>query len=158
MSKTNGELIDIPEDQCRFYVRLDQAKANMAPPEKASWIKLINVGLGNFGPEIGDDEDHVQVAVSWKWPDPLKNVEIENLREVQRRTGEKPRRRDVRSTDWIGYLIIDVLKLNRDSKADRTKAKAIFETWLKNRMFKIVIGPDKNRDEREFVEVNNPGE
>jgi hypothetical protein len=153
MTKIEAELIDIPEDQCRFHVRFDTAKSSMAPPGKATWVKLISVGLGNFGPEL-EDEDHVQVAVPWKWPDPFAGVSNGSLQEVQRRIGEKPRRRDVRSPEWIGYLIIEVLGLDRDKKADRSKAKAIFEGWLSNRMFKIVTGPDKKGEERQFVEAN----
>ena len=154
MTKGDGEMIDVPEDQCRFYVRIDMPRSSMAPPEKARWIKLIDIGLGNYGPDPGDDEDHVQVAAAWKWPDPLANVNVDNLREVQRRTGKSPRRKDPRSPEWIGYLIIEMLKLDREKKADRAKAKAIFETWLKNHMFKIVIKPDKRREPREFVEID----
>jgi hypothetical protein len=47
-----------------------------------------------------------------------------------------------------------VLGLDREKKADRAKAKAIFETWLTNHMFKIVIKPDKRREPREFVEID----
>ena len=149
MTKTDGDQV-----QCRFHVRVDTPRSSMASPEKAGWIKLLNVGLGNFGPTPEDDEDHVQVAALWKWPDPFAGVSIETLREVQRRTGEKPRRKDVRSPEWIGYLIIEMLKLDRDRKADKAKAKAIFETWLRNRRFKVVTAPDKKGEDREFVEVD----
>lgn len=153
MSKEEAAQIALPEDQRRFHVRIDAEKSNMAPPETAKWIKLANVGLGNFGPEPGDDEDHVQVATPWEWPDPFENVDLSNLREVQRRTGERPRRKDMRSPEWIGYLIIDVLGLDRDSAADKAKAKAIFEGWLKNHCFKTVSNPDKKGEMREFVEA-----
>jgi hypothetical protein len=65
MSQKEGELIDVAEDQRRFHVRIDTPRSSMAPPPKATWIKLVGVGLGNFGPE-GEDEDHVQVATLWK--------------------------------------------------------------------------------------------
>jgi hypothetical protein len=154
MAKTDGDQIDIPENQRRFYVRVDMARSSMARPEGAKWVKLVNVGLGNFGPEPEDDEDHVQVATPWKWPDPFAGVSIEALREVQRRTSEKPRRKDMRSPEWIGYLIIEVLKLSRDRKADKAKAKAVFEGWLRNGMFKTIDGTDKKGEPREFVEVD----
>jgi hypothetical protein len=153
MAKQDGELIDVAEDQCRFHVRIDTARSSMAPPPKATWIKLVDVGLGNVGPE-GEDEDHVQAAVPWKWPDPFAGTNVETLREVQRRTREKPRRKDMRSPDWIGYLIIETVGLDRNKRGDRARAKTMFETWLKQKMFKTVIAPDKKGEDREFVEVD----
>jgi hypothetical protein len=64
MPKANAPLAGIKEEQARYYVRVDDgAKSNLAPPQKATWFHLANVGLGNFGPEPAlDEEDHVQVA------------------------------------------------------------------------------------------------
>jgi hypothetical protein len=154
MTAKEGEMIGVAEDQCRFHVRIDTPRSSMSPPAKAAWIKLINVGLGNFGPQVEDDEDHVQVAVTWKWPNPFEGVNVDALREVQRRTPEKPRRKDIRSPSWIGFLIIEILKLDRDNKADRHRAKAMFDAWCKNRMFKTVTGQDDKGQDREFVEVD----
>jgi hypothetical protein len=149
MTKNDGEKIGIAEDQCRFHIRIDRPRSSMAPPAKATWIKLHNVGLDNFGPD-GEEEDRVQVAIPWKWPDPFADLSTETLREVQRRTPERPRRLDPRSPDWIGYLIIDVLRLDRDSKAAKHKAKEIFETWRKSHYhrFKIVDGKDNKGNPR----------
>jgi hypothetical protein len=153
MTKSDGEKVGIAEDQCRYHVRIDTPRSSMAPPSKAPWIKLHNVGLDNFGPD-GEEEDRVQVAIPWQWPDPFADLSTESLREVQRRTPEKPRRIDPRSPDWIGYLIIDVLRLDRDSKAAKHKAKEIFETWRKKFMFKIVDGKDGKGKDRDFVVVD----
>lgn len=152
MNKQTGETVGVAEADCRYHIRLDpEAKSNMLPPQKATWVKLVSAGLGNFAE--GEDEDHVQVAVAWDWPNPFEGVSVEHLRAVQRRVRENPRRKDVRSADWIGYLIIDELRLDRDNKAAREKAKTIFDLWLKNRMFKIVVRDDEKRREREYVEV-----
>ena len=96
----------------------------------------------------------MQAAVPWKWPDPFAGTNVETLREVQRRTREKPRRKDMRSPDWIGYLIIETVGLDRNKRGDRARAKTMFETWLKQKMFKTVIAPDKKGEDREFVEVD----
>jgi hypothetical protein len=153
MTKFEGELIDVKTEDCRFHVRVNLgAKSNMAPPQKAVWVKLTDIGLGNFSQD--EDEDHVQVVETWSWPDALIDLTIAHLREVQRQVSAKPRRRDIRSPDWVGFLIITALGLDRDSKAHREKAKAIFETWRKNKMFKIVTRSDAKSIDRDFVEVD----
>ena len=112
MTKQAGELVDVSDDDCRYHIRIDPtAKANMARPQKATWVKLVDVGLGNFGED--EDEDHVQVAVPWKWPDPLAGLTVQQLRDVQRQVREAPRRKDIRSPEWIGFLIIALLFLLR---------------------------------------------
>ena len=63
-----------------------------------------------------------------------------------------------RRADWIGYLIIDVLRLDRDNQAAQHKAKELFKTWHKSRMFKVVTKPDDKRTKREFVEVDQPAD
>lgn len=154
MTKEEAERAEIEDDERRLHLRVDPAKSNMAPPQKATWFKLANVGLGNFGSEPGDEEDHVQVATVWKWPDALADVQVADLREVQRRTPEEPRRKDMRSPEWIGYLIIEVLGLSRDDKAHKARAAEMLATWTKNHMFKTVVQTDKKGMKREYVEVN----
>jgi hypothetical protein len=140
-------------DHWRFF-RADTAKTILAPPEKAVWFKLASVGLGNFGPDPDDDEDHVGVVEPWQWPDAFFGVTVNDLRQVQSSVARQPRRKDVRSPDWIGYLILDVLKLDPSSKENKGKAAKIFDRWLESRMFKVVYGVDRKGNSREFVEVD----
>jgi hypothetical protein len=156
ITSDDAVLAGVKEDQCRFHVRIDDdAKSNLAPPEKATWFKLIGIGLGNAGEDpVFDREDYVQVAVRWQWPSVFEGVGIDVLREVQRLVKERSRRADQRATDWIGFVIIDVLHLDRDSRSDRAKAKAIFAAWIKNRMFKIIDGVSEDRKKCRLVVVD----
>jgi hypothetical protein len=149
MSKDAADLAGVTEDH-RLFFRVDAVKANLAPPDQAKWFRLRSIGLGN---NSDGPEDHVQVVETWEWPNPLANVTVWDLREVQKQVNEKPRRLDVRANDWIGYLIIDVLKLDPENKAHHAKTKKLFETWRKNNMFKVVSRPDEKRRMRDYVEV-----
>jgi hypothetical protein len=155
MPKAKTPLAGVKEEQARYHVRVDDdAKSNLAPPQKATWFRLANVGLGNFGPDPAlDDEDHVQVAEQWDWPDAFRGVGDEVLREVQRQVADRPRRADRRARDWIGFLIIDVLGLEREDKAALAQATEMFRQWRENHMFKIVDMPDERRKPVPFVVV-----
>ena len=103
MSKEEAAQIALPEDQRRFHVRIDAEKSNMAPPDKAKWIKLTDIGLGNFGQELEEDEDHVQVATPWKWPDPFENVDaLQSARNsAPDRRKAAPQGHAVPRVDWL---------------------------------------------------------
>src|SRR5580704_2584325 len=107
LPKSSAPLAGLKEEQARYYVRIDDAKSNLAPPQKATWFHLANVGLGNFGADPTlDDEDRVQVAEQWDWPDVFEGVNLDLLREVQKQVTERPRRASRQADDWIGFLII----------------------------------------------------
>jgi hypothetical protein len=149
MSKDAADLAGVTDDH-RLFFRVDAVKSNMAPPDQAKWFRLKPIGLGN---NSDGPEDIVQVVERWEWPDPFAGVTVHDLREVQRRTSERPRRLDPRAKDWIGALIIDVLRLDPDNKAHRAKAKKLFEQWRKNNMFRVVSREDEHRHLKDFVEV-----
>jgi hypothetical protein len=157
LPKISAPLAGLKEEEARYYVRIDDdAKSNLAPPQKATWFHLANVGLGNFGPDPAlDDEDHVQVAEQWDWPDVFKGVSLEVLREVQRQVAERPRRASRQADDWIGFLIIDILGLDREDKAAIAKVKEMLRQWRENHMFKVVGMQDpRTRKEVPFVVVD----
>jgi hypothetical protein len=73
MSDDEAKTFGIPESQRRFYVRLDNAKVNIAPPaQKAEWFKLIGVRLNNGTAEYPNG-DEVQTVVPWAPPDTWAN-------------------------------------------------------------------------------------
>jgi hypothetical protein len=159
--KANAPLAGLKEEEARYYVRIDDdAKSNLAPPQKATWFRLANVGLGNFGPDPAlEDEDHVQVAEQWSWPDAFMGVGGEVLREVQRQVDDRPRRADRQAKDWIGFLIVDVLGLDREDKAALAKATEMFRQWRGNHMFKTVQMPNESRKlVRSSSSISTPAE
>jgi hypothetical protein len=158
MSRDESEFTGVEDDQRRYFIRIDGgAKSNLSPPEAATWLRLVNVGLGNFGDNPAlDQEDRVQVAEPWAWPSAFDGVGRDVLHEVQRQVTQQPRRANRQADDWIGYLIIDVLGLDRDDKAAQAKAKTMFAEWHKNRMLKIVEMPNEKRKKCPFVVVDRP--
>jgi hypothetical protein len=156
LPKTSAPLAGLKEEQARYYVRIDDAKSNLAPPQKATWFHLANVGLGNFGADPTlDDEDRVQVAEQWDWPDVFEGVNLDLLREVQKQVTERPRRASRQADDWIGFLVIDILGLDREDKVAIAKVKEMLRQWRENHMFKVVEMQDRRtRKEVPFVVVD----
>jgi hypothetical protein len=78
MNEKEAAAFDVRENVRRFYVRLDSAKTNTAPPaEKAEWFELVSEPLGNATPEYPSG-DFIQVARPWKPPDAELEVDIAN--------------------------------------------------------------------------------
>lgn len=66
MDKAEAERFSIPVRERWRYVRLDDAKSNLAPPaESATWIRLLGVDLQN-GDETYPSGDSVQVVSVWQ--------------------------------------------------------------------------------------------
>lgn len=69
MAKEEAEMWGIDDEDRLSYVRLDDAKRNMAPPAKAQWFRLQPIALGNtFDPKYPNG-DSVAAIVAWKPPD-----------------------------------------------------------------------------------------
>jgi hypothetical protein len=58
MSEEEAKAFGVPEAERLAYVRLDNAKVNLAPPAtSATWFKLISIHLGNATPEYPNGDD-----------------------------------------------------------------------------------------------------
>jgi AAA domain len=132
----------------KWYFRVDNGKANLAPPvDKASWFKFVSVALGN-----GDD---VGVPTPWRFPNAFDDVTAVHLRDAQKAVAAGgPWRENQQASDWVGKPIARVLKLNPDRKADKKKISTLLKVWIENGSFVCVSGKDpKRRDSRTSVEV-----
>jgi hypothetical protein len=129
------------------YFRIDNGKANMAPPlERADWYRLTSVPLGN-----GDD---VGTVTTWAWPDPFEGVTVRDLRTAQKAVSEGgPWRADVRADEWVGKPIAKALKLNANNKSDRKKIGFMLKAWIKNGMFVEEEGEGRGRHKVQIVKV-----
>lgn len=143
MTKEEAERAGIEPKLIGFYFRTQNDKANLAPPEAADWFRMNNVDLPNG--------DSVGVACPWKWPDPFEGLTSWHLKEVQRRVEQGRYRADVRSKDWIGNMVAEVLDWDPETK--RGRIKDIVKQWLANNMLREVEGQDEKRNTRTFVEV-----
>ncbi|MFF9552738.1 AAA family ATPase [Methylobacterium fujisawaense] len=139
-------------EQRRLHFRVDNGKANLAPPpEGTTWFKLASVSLGNGF--LGMDGDSVGVVTRWKWPDPLDEVSVSDLRAAQQAVSAGRWRENVQSGTWVGKAIASALKLSLDNPAHKEKVKRLLKIWISTGMFQVVTGFDDQRHERAFVEV-----
>lgn len=89
MNSEEAALAQIPETERRWYFRIDNGKANLAPPaEKSLWYRFHSVGLGN-GENAQDPGDSIGVVAMWKWPDgtPTASQAPEKRQQAGRRNG-----------------------------------------------------------------------
>ncbi|WP_267358705.1 MULTISPECIES: AAA family ATPase [unclassified Methylobacterium] len=157
MSKDQAEKAGIPTN--RGFFRVDNGKANLAPPpDKSDWYQLVSVSLGNGPPGILDYGDQVAVVEPWEWPDAFEGVGPEDLRAAQSEVAGTIAagarwRLDVQSPDWVGIPIARALKLNHDDKAHRSRISRMLRVWIETGMFTTYEDKDKKHRIKEFVEV-----
>lgn len=130
MSAEEAERVGVPEEERRLYVRVDDAKSNMAPPlGKTEWLRLVGVALGN-GNEVYAAGDNVQVATAWSLPDAWEGVgELEAVLLAAIDAGTPDGERySIRSQDkarWAGDILME-----RAGKSIE-QAKVILAAWEK---------------------------
>ncbi|HEX4197575.1 MAG TPA: AAA family ATPase [Caulobacteraceae bacterium] len=135
----------------RSYFRVDNGKANLAPPPDGSaWFRFASVQLQNGGLEGGDN---VGVVERWQWPDALTDVTVDHLLEVQRRVSTGSFRASDQANDWVGHVVADVLEVDLSDPVAKAKVKGAFATWTKNGLFGTEMRAGPKRDLRPYVKV-----
>jgi len=130
------------------YSREGDSKDNLAPPSRdSSWRQMISVQLANG--------DNVGVPESWQWPDPFDEITVADLHAVQAEIRNGEWREDVRSKNWAGIAIADVLGLDSSLAENKSKIKQLLATWLENRELKVVERADTSRHMRKYIEVGD---
>lgn len=132
-----------PEDRA-WYVRMDDAKANMlAPAERAVWFKRQSVTIDNRTSPIIDDGDSVGVLERWEPPSPSEatRISVETasaiLNKISAAWGEQnPYSKSYNSPRYA-------VKLIREHNIPDYAAKVILATWLENGMVE-----DREYDQR----------
>lgn len=112
----------------RSLVRIDTGKANRAPPDAATWIKLESQSLDNG--EGLEPSDFVGVATLWEKPDVFHGLTTWHLYTVQQRLAAGDWRESVQAKDWVGHLVANVAGLSAET--DKGRIKAIIRTWKRN--------------------------
>jgi hypothetical protein len=143
MSPDEASLAGVAEDQRGFYFRVQNDKANLAPPDKAAWYRMNNVSL--------DNGDQVGVACPWKWPELFEGLSTRHLIAVQKAVDAGEWRADVRSPEWVGFAVAAALEY--DVESSRRRISGLLKDWIKNGALKIVEREDEQRHNRKFVEV-----
>jgi hypothetical protein len=137
----------IKEDDRRRYFRADGGKANIAPPAKATWFKIVSVDCANG--------DHTPTATAWTYPNAFDAVTPEHMHRMRTMAAEGKYRKDSRAEDWIGRGVAEMLDLDRDDEADRKQVKDILKTWFANGVLEVKPQKDGTRHERAYVVPGN---
>src|SRR5262249_61831634 len=106
----------IKEDDRRRYFRADGGKANIAPPAKATWYKIVAVPCANGEP--------TPTVEAWTYPSAFDAVTPEHMHRVRTMAAKGRYRKDSRAEDRIGRPVADVLDLAPPDQPDRTHANA----------------------------------
>lgn len=150
MSKQEAEELGISEPALiRSLVRIDEGKANRAPPGSATWIHLQSQSLDNG--HNGEPSDFVGVATLWEKPDVFHGLTAWHLYEVQQRVKVGEWRENSQAKDWVGHAVASVAGLSVE--ADKGRIKAIVKSWLKSGALVTERRADKNGDERPYIVV-----
>ncbi len=148
---TENEAARAGVENRRAYFRVQNGKANLAPPAEGSdWYRIEPVALGNG--------DSVGVVTRWTWPDAFDGVTVSDLRKAQAAIAVGRWRASIQSKDWAGIAIAKALNLDPTSKPHRAKISSLLKTWIANDMFIVVDGLDANREKRSFIEVGEPAD
>lgn len=151
MSKEEAERAGVEPEKRRLHFRVDDGKANMAPPmESASWYRMDSVDLGN-GRGL-EPNDNVGVATAWSMPGILDNVTgADAERVIAMVRADRTYRMDSRAVNWIGFAIADVLGLDPERKADREQINSVLRMWIDNKALATERRQDEQRKMRVFV-------
>lgn len=125
MSHEEASDLGIPEDECKYYIRIDNAKNNMsAPSTKAKWMKWKSIELPN--------KDNIGVLNEWKPASaeevlkrisPSKMTDIINIIGTPTKNGSRYTVMPT-GTLWGGNPIMEMVGLTR------AEAKMVLERWI----------------------------
>lgn len=159
MRKDEAEQVGV-DDADRFrYFRADDGKANLAPRAgSAKWFRLDSVSLNN-GTDDYPTGDEIGCVMPWEMPGLLASVTNDNVRNIQRKLGQKDYRTSVQANDWAGRVVADELGLDADDEADKTKIKKLLAAWVKGGILRREDREDAHRKMRPcYVPGVAPGE
>ena len=148
MTAEEARLAGIDEREFWQYSREADSKDNLAPPSRdSSWRKMVSVEIAN-GDSIG-------VMEAWQWPDAFENVTAADLAHVQGLIRDGEWREDVRSKQWVGLAVAQVLGLDERDESVKSKIKTMLQTWIDNKELKVVERPDAKSRMRRYIEVGD---
>lgn len=135
----------------RSLVRIDTGKANRAPADAATWIKLESQSLDNG--QNGEPSDFVGVATLWEKPDAFEGISPWHLYEVQQAIKDGEYRDSVQAKDWAGHAVASVLSMS--AERDKGRIKSLLRSWIGNGALAIERRTDGKGNIRPFVVVGN---
>lgn len=160
MTEEEAGKLGIPTTERRRYIRVDDAKANLAPPAgKARWFQLVSVALGNGALDRRyPNGDNVQAIHPWEPPNVWEEVSVADLNAALDEIADglpdgrryAPSRRGRSNTRWCGNVLVRRLGITDD------QAAAMLATWFKGGVLEESAYPDPiTRKDAAGVSVND---
>lgn len=143
MTQAEAERAGVVEGDRWRYVRIDDGKVNMKPPEAARWFQHAS--------EILPCGESVGVAAAWQFPDAFAGFSVNDLPTVRELARTGAYRDDPRSTDWFGYAVAELIGADLDDKRDRGRISHMIKTWKKTNVLGIEMRLDAQRKEKAFI-------
>ena len=141
LSEKDALRLGIPDMEATGIFRVDNGKANLAPPaDKAVYRRMVGVELAN-GEWIG-------VATNYSLPDPFDGITAKDARKVQQAVGDaaqtdNPAKANTQAKQWVGNIVAEVLGL--DVEGDKARIKSLVKTWIDTDVLRIEQLPDKRQ-------------
>jgi hypothetical protein len=148
MSADDAAKLGIDETEARSIMRVDDGKANLAPPAAAAvYRKMEGVKIDN-GEWIG-------VCVPYTLPDAFDGVSGKDAKAVQRLVADahssgEPFRESSQSPEWIGVAVADLLGIDMTDKKGKAKVSTMVKTWIKSN----VLATEKIFDQKRGREIS----
>lgn len=163
MEREEAAQLDVPEAERWRYVRMDDAKANLAPRGAAArWLRLDTVPLGN-ATEAYLNGDQVAAVKRWEPVSPWAGHTVEELNRVLDVIAEgpvkgsrwAPHRRGTVLDRWGGKPLMAILGVSE------AMAAVMLATWLRSGLLEAVTyrDPHQRRDRHglQVVDAKRPG-
>jgi hypothetical protein len=149
MNAEEAELPKIAPEDRRHYLRVQRDKTNLAPPGKATWIRLVSVELPNS--TVLDPGDNVQTVAGWDYPQPTDGVTADDMRWMQETVRQGNYRVDPRSPDWVGRPLAERLGLDPEEPGGRKKINSVLRVWFANKVLAVEQRRGKDRHTVQYV-------
>lgn len=137
----------IDEAEAKSIFRVDDGKANLAPPADAAlYRKMIGVKIDN-GEWIG-------VCVPFQLPDAFEGVSIKDARKIQQIVADahsngEPFKESSQSPKWVGVAVADLLGIDINDKRAKAKISMMVKTWMRTN----ILASEKIMDKKKGREM-----
>jgi hypothetical protein len=132
MTQKEANTFNIATDAAFRYVRINDAKRNLVPKDKALWFELASMPLGNreINPAYPGG-DNVQAAKAWQPPFAFADLDMTMIERIFTRLRGNPQPGWYYSSKpqakfWGGTVIIEEAGKSRSQAAD------VLTTWINN--------------------------
>lgn len=154
MAAEEASRLGVPEKDRWQYVRVDNAKLNLAPPpDDAMWLKLSGVSLNNATDTR--QADNVQTVHRWEPPSPWAEFPMSMVTRILDRLAKGPGNGEQyyltggTSDRWAGHVIIE------EAAKTEGQTKAIIAAWKKSGLLEATrYVSTADRKERAGMMVN----